>query len=267
VTAPAGPLTIRFEDAPPVEVQIPAADTARAALVLALQPMVEPVFGRVLEGSPAAEAGLRPGDRVLEAAGRVVRTWQDLVEAVQAHPGEPIEVVVERGQRILVVDVVPEPQQVAGSDGAPAREVGVIGVAVPRDHPGLVGAVSYGVTETWRVTRVILDFLVDLFSGNVSPRSLGGPIMIGQMSGEVARAGLEALLRFMALLSINLAILNLLPIPVLDGGHLLFLGIEAVRGRALSLEQRMRLSQVGLVIVLAIMVWAIASDVLRLFGL
>ncbi|MGH7461400.1 MAG: site-2 protease family protein, partial [Longimicrobiales bacterium] len=96
---------------------------------------------------------------------------------------------------------------------------------------------------------------------------VGGPIQIAQLSGQVVRAGLEAFLSFMALFSVNLAVLNLLPIPVLDGGHLMFLAVEGIRGRALSLEQRMRLSQVGFVIVLAIMVWAVANDVLRLFGL
>jgi regulator of sigma E protease len=91
--------------------------------------------------------------------------------------------------------------------------------------------------------------------------------LIGQLSGRVARAGLEPFLAFMALFSVNLAVLNLLPIPVLDGGHLVFLGVEAVRGRPLSLESRMRWSQVGFVIVMAIMVWALANDVLRLFGI
>ena len=90
---------------------------------------------------------------------------------------------------------------------------------------------------------------------------------MGQLSGQVARIGLEAFLGFMALFSVNLAVLNLLPIPVLDGGHLLFLGIEAVRGRAISLENRMRIMQVGFVIVLAIMVWAVGNDILRLFGI
>jgi len=112
-----------------------------------------------------------------------------------------------------------------------------------------------------------VGFVVDLFTGDVSPRSVGGPILIGQFSGRVARAGAEMFLRFMAIFSVNLAVLNLLPIPVLDGGQLVFLGVEAVRGRALSLEQRMRFTQVGLVIVVAIMVWALANDVLRLFGL
>ena len=95
----------------------------------------------------------------------------------------------------------------------------------------------------------------------------GGPILIGKLSGQVARAGLEQFLGFMALFSVNLAVLNLLPIPVLDGGHLMFLGWEAIRGKPLSLENRMRLSQVGFFIVIAIMVWALSNDVLRLFGI
>jgi regulator of sigma E protease len=95
---------------------------------------------------------------------------------------------------------------------------------------------------------------------------VGGPIQIAQISGEAAKAGLDTLLRFMALLSVNLAVLNLLPIPVLDGGQLVFLGIEAVRGRALSLQQRMRWSQVGFIIILAIMAFAIGNDLLRWIG-
>jgi regulator of sigma E protease len=117
------------------------------------------------------------------------------------------------------------------------------------------------------VVVLTADFLRDLFTGKTSARTVGGPIQIGQLSGRVARLGLEPFLTFMALFSVNLAVLNLLPIPVLDGGHLMFLLVEGVRGRALSLEQRMRLSQVGFVIVLAIMVWAVANDVLKLFGL
>jgi regulator of sigma E protease len=123
------------------------------------------------------------------------------------------------------------------------------------------------VSQTWEVTALTVDFLGGIFTGRHSARNVGGPIMIGQMSGRFARAGIEAFLGFMAILSVNLAILNLLPIPVLDGGHLVFLGIEAVRGRALSFEQRMRLTQVGFVFIILLMAWAIGNDVLRAIGL
>jgi regulator of sigma E protease len=116
-------------------------------------------------------------------------------------------------------------------------------------------------------TGLILGFLRDLVTGGVSPRSMGSIITIGQVSGQAASAGMDVFLRFMALFSVNLAVLNLLPIPILDGGHLVFLAIEAVRGRALSVEQRIRWSNVGFLIVMGIMVWALGNDILRVFGL
>ncbi len=120
---------------------------------------------------------------------------------------------------------------------------------------------------TWEISSEIVSLLGDLFTGDASPRTLGGPLAIGQLSGQAARFGAEAFFQFMALLSVNLAVLNLLPIPVLDGGQLLFILVEAVRGRPLSVEQRLRLSHVGLIIVVGIMVWAITNDFLRFFGI
>ena len=119
-----------------------------------------------------------------------------------------------------------------------------------------------GYAETVGVSRQILGFVRDLFTGGVSLRSLGSIGTIGSVAGQAAELGLEYYLRFMALFSINLAILNLLPIPVLDGGHLVFLGIEAVRGKALSVETRMRWTQVGVVVVLGIMLLALSNDLL-----
>ena len=118
----------------------------------------------------------------------------------------------------------------------------------------------------WDTSVEIVDLLKNLVTGQASPRNLGGAIAIGQISGQAARAGMEVFLHWMALLSVNLAVLNLLPIPVLDGGQLLFLAIEGVRGRPLSVEQRMRFSHVGLILVVGLMVWAITNDFLRLFG-
>jgi regulator of sigma E protease len=268
ILASPGPLTLRFDAAAPVTIEVPANDTARSRLILALNPDRPPVIGQVVDGLPADKAGLLPGDRILAVAGEPVDSWQALVAAVRARPGEVTDLTIERGGRVLDVRVTPEPEEIS-TDGEGKETIGRIGAApfVPRDRPGPVGALGHGVARTWDTAKIIVGFLGDLITGNASPRSLGGPILIGQLSGEVARAGIEAFLGFMALFSVNLAVLNLLPIPVLDGGHLLFLVIEAVRGRALSYEQRVRFTQVGFVIVLAIMVWAIANDVLRLFGI
>ncbi|MFO7259552.1 MAG: RIP metalloprotease RseP [bacterium] len=269
--APAGPVTLSFADGRTVTIDLPADDSLRADLVRALEPELAPVVGRVEPGSPAERAGLQAGDSIVEAGGRPVRVWQDLIAVVSPRAGEPIDMVVVRDGRRVSLTVVPEARRVAaGADaGASGPAVGRIGVetAILRERPGALGAVAVGARETWSWIALTVGFLGDLITGDASPRNIGGPILIGQFSGQVVRAGLEEFLRFMAIFSINLAVLNLLPIPVLDGGHLLFLAIEAVRGRALSLRQRMRLTQVGLVIVVAIMVWALANDVLRLFGL
>ncbi len=268
-TAPAGPTELRLEHGPALRLDLPSEEEARGALVGALQPVVElePVIGAVEQGMPADSAGLKPGDRVVSAGGRPVRTWQDLVNVVRVRPRQATTVVVERDGQRLQVELTPTARAIEG-DGTEAN-VGQIGVysRIPIDHPGPVGAVVEGAHQTWYWVSFTVEFLAELVTGHASPRNLGGPILIGKLSGEMARAGLQPLLGFMALLSINLAIFNLLPIPVLDGGHLLFLGVEAVRGRALSIEQRARLSQVGLLFLVALMVWVVANDVLRLIGI
>ena len=128
-------------------------------------------------------------------------------------------------------------------------------------------AVVAGWDETIAITWRILDFLGDLVTGNVSPRDVGSIGTIAVASGEAASRGIATFLRFMALFSVNLAILNMLPIPVLDGGHMVFLGIELVRGERLSVKQRIRWSKVGVWVVLGIMVWALGNALLRFLGL
>lgn len=267
-----GDLQFAFEDRAPITIQLQPGDSIRASLVAAFEPAVTTpaVVGEVSKNSPAERGGLKAGDRIVTAAGQSISSWQQLVSIVEAYAGKPLELGVDRDGAQLALTVTPEVRTLPNN-----RTYGRVGIgprytiedALPRQHPGPIGAVQQGVSRTWDVVALTAGFLWDLVTGGASPRNLGGPILIGQLSGQVARAGMEAFLGFMALFSVNLAVLNLLPIPVLDGGHLLFLGIEAVRGRALSLEQRMRLSQVGFVIVIAIMVWAVANDVLRLFGL
>jgi regulator of sigma E protease len=263
--APAGATVFHFDGAPAAAVRMPAADSSRFALYASMRPVIPSTLGAVTRGSAAERAGLRPGDRVTAVGGRPVATWYEVVEAIQASPGEAVDLEVNRDGARVAVSVVPSPDTVV-IDGEP-RVIGRMGVAQARDRPGPIGAVAFGATQTWEMTSVTLEFLRNLVTGKASPRSVGGPILIGQVSGRVARQGVEQFLSFMALFSINLAILNLLPIPVLDGGQLVFLGIEGVRGRALSIETRMRLAQVGLFMILAIMVWAFGSDLLRVFGI
>lgn len=266
-----GPVTIGFADAEPVRIELPAAESQRQSLVAALEPVMQsdPVLEQVEPDGAGARDGLEAGDRVVQANGAAITTWQELVAAIEASPGRPVSLVVERDGQAINLNVTPDVRTLA--DGTSYGRIAVGGVsgvpAVSRGAVGPIGALAYGASETWRWIKLILHFLRSLFAGETSARNVGGPIMIAQFSGETARAGLETFLSFMAMLSVNLAVLNLLPIPVLDGGQLVFLGVEAVRGRALSLKQRIRLSQVGFVIILAIMVFAIGNDVLRWIGL
>jgi regulator of sigma E protease len=265
--APAGPLAFRFADAPPVTIDLPASDSERFALLTAVQPLYPPVIGQILPGSPAATAGIQPGDRVVRAAGEPIASWQDMVKVIRARPEQPTPLEVERGGRAVTLELTPSAERVPNEP----RPIGQIGVApeIETVHRslGVGGAIARGAELTWLDSKGIVRFLRNLVTGQESARSVGSILTIGQISGQTARMGLEVFLGFMALFSINLAILNLLPIPILDGGHLLFIVIEAVRGRPLSVEQRMRLSHVGLLIVIGLMVWAMTNDVLRVFGI
>jgi regulator of sigma E protease len=267
--APAGPVELRFADAPPVRVVLPRERSARLRLLQALQPLHEPVVGAVQPGSPAARAGLRPGDRILMAAEQPVHAWADFERIVRAHPGRPLALVVQRGSDTLRLQAVPRVERETGPnlERVVIGRLGVVAaVGLQRRAIGPVEGAARAAEATAATIGAVAKFLADLVTGQASLHHLGGPIAIGQLSGEAARFGLEAFLRFLGFISVNLAVLNLLPIPVLDGGHLLFLGIEALRGRPVSARQRLRWTQVGMAFVILLMLLAFANDLARLFG-
>jgi regulator of sigma E protease len=270
--APGDGVTITFQ-APDGEVFVglPTGEERRRQVVAAMGSWSEPVIRGVNPGSPAARAGLQEGDRILAVDDDPVDTWFDFVLRIQASPETEVRLTVLRDGGELYREVTPD--AVRGQDAATGeiRTIGQVGAAT---DPAMVfiskgpfEAVKAGWDETVYVTGFILSILRDLVTGQLSPRNLGSIVAIGEMSGQAAAEGFHIYLRFMALFSINLAILNLLPIPVLDGGHLVFLGIEAVRGRPLSVEARVRWSQVGFVVLIGIMALALGNDFLRLFGL
>lgn len=245
------------------QVEIPEGMEDRRALAGSLVPWIEARVGRVTEGSAADRAAILPGDLVTSVAGVPVASWTDMVEEISARPGERVEIgVLREGAALLRVAEL----GVIEDNGGERGQLGVYQVTV-HVPVGLGEAVAYGVDQTIRITRLILRFLRDLVTLNVSPRDVGSIGTIAVASGDAASRGIAAFLEFMALFSVNLAILNMLPIPVLDGGHMVFLGLELVRGQKLTVKQRIRWSQVGLVVVVAIMVWALGNDLLRLLGL
>ncbi|MEZ4414196.1 MAG: RIP metalloprotease RseP [Gemmatimonadota bacterium] len=257
-----------------IEVELPDNPEQRLRVASALTLWMPAAVGAVSAGSPAARGGLEAGDEIVAVDGTAVATWTQLVRAVERHPGTPLELEIERGGGgTLIRTVTPEPTEATDPRTGETVTVGRIGISSPDDRVpiryervGPVGAVKQGARETAQVTGFIFGFLKDLFTGNVPASSVGSIGAIAEMSGQAARLGFAPFLDFMALFSINLAVLNLLPIPILDGGHLLFLLVEAVRGRALSVEQRARLSQVGLVIVMGLMIFALSNDIRRFFN-
>jgi regulator of sigma E protease len=241
---------------------------ARAQVAAALYPLWGTEVARVSAGGAAAAAGVQVGDRVLAIGGDTVTAFYDMKRVVVASAGDTVAIQVLRDGAVLDLSMVPEERSVREPYTGEARTEGVVGIDPVQDlvqiRYGPIAAVLEGASVTWTNVELIAFTLKGIVSRKVSPREIGGPIMIGQMSGEIARFGFAALLEFMALLSVNLAILNLLPIPVLDGGHLIFLLLEGARGKPLSLTARMRLTQAGLVVLVGIVIFVFTNDILRL---
>jgi regulator of sigma E protease len=243
---------------------------ARERIYAAMRPGWGPVAGSPIPGLPADEAGIRAGDRFIAIEGDTIRAFFDLYRVVDRNPGRTLSLTLQREDSVFSLDIAPQPVTIEDPATGEEIEIGRIGVD-PSYEPlnvrfGLVGSLAEGARNTWKSAELVYVTLKGIVLREVSAREIGGPIMIGQMSGRVARAGLSVLFEFMAVLSVNLAILNILPIPVLDGGHLVFLAIEGVRGRPLSVVARMRLIQVGMFLLLGLMVLVFTNDILRLFG-
>jgi regulator of sigma E protease len=269
-----GPLTVVFRNPDgQVEIQAPEVEEDRLRLATAVQPWFDATAGMVDSGSPADRGGLEPGDQILSVNGTPVENWYGFLDAIKSRPGDRVELGILRDGRDLTRAVTLGVQE--EEDLVTGERVSVGHVGISRSPPEMVyarvgagEALVVGYRNTAAITSMILGFLRDLVTGHVSPRSVGSIVTIGEASGQAAEAGLEYFLGFLALFSVNLAILNLLPIPVLDGGHLVFLAIEAIRGgNPLSVEQRLRWSQVGFVVLMGIMVWALSNDFMRLLGI
>ena len=264
--APAGPAYVEtVEPALSVLLELPADEAERVALVGSVRGWIDAGVGGVEPGSPADRADLSAGDRILAVNGEPVVSWDEFVDRIRARPEQRVELLIEREGERLVATVTPEATTEVDTETGEERTIGRVGIYNPRGRVGAFDALRLGARETVGATSLIVGFLGQLVTGSISPRSVGSIVTIGEVSGQAAEAGIEVFLKFMALFSVNLAVLNLLPIPVLDGGHLLFLLIEAVRGRALSVEQRLRWSNVGFLIVVGIMLLALSNDFRRFF--
>jgi regulator of sigma E protease len=233
---------------------------------------IDPIVGRLAPGWPAEAAGFERGDLIRALDGRRIRTWEEVQQYVGSRPSTEIRFTVERQGEEVVLSATPREVEGYSEVIRDSVEVGVLGIEVwlekaQRDLT-LGESVGAGWHQTGSWTTEIVTFLKRLVTGRGSAKDLGGPIVIGQLSGAAARAGFTAFLNFMAIISVNLAVLNLLPIPVLDGGHLVFLFAEAARGgKPVSAQSRLRWTQVGMIVVMGLMVLAFANDIMRLVGI
>jgi regulator of sigma E protease len=224
------------------------------------------VVGTVAEDSPAESAGLAVDDVILSIDGEPITDFFRMAEIVSARAEEDMSVEYQRGNTIDTVSLITTVDTVRNQRGEDVV-VGRIGLAqkVWWEKPGFLGSVELAFRRTWEITVLLVGFLWKFITLQVSLKEIGGPLFIAQVSGEVAKLGFAALFSFVAMLSINLAIINILPIPVLDGGHLVFLAIEVVRRKPLTMKQRVAVQQVGLAFLLMLIVVVTYNDIARIF--
>ncbi len=224
-------------------------------------------IGEVTEGSPAYEAGLQPGDKVIAVDGREITYWDDMVLFIQESRGEPLDIQVRRNSDVLGLTVTPEmvPRENIFGEEIITPQVGVIasGETVTIEL-SFFDAAREGAAQTWMLMKLTVQGIIKLIERIIPLDNIGGPIMIAQLVSEQTQEGLVNLLALTALISINLGLINLLPIPVLDGGHIVFYTVEMITGKPLNDRMKQIATRIGILFILALMAFAIINDVLRI---
>jgi len=224
------------------------------------------IIENVIPDQSADLAGIIVGDKILSIDNIEVQTWDDVVANISEHPNETIPIVVERSGEIIILEASlgSRPNLTTGRVD---QQVGTLGLLKPRVPVKLnfQESVVYGFNETKWAMTLMTSSLKMIFQGNVSRDEVGSVIMIGEMAGNAAQAGLVPFLYLMALISVNLAYINILPIPGLDGGHIALILIEVLMGRKLSVKARIRIQSVGMFILLSLMVFLLLNDIIRVF--
>jgi regulator of sigma E protease len=243
-------------------------------LGIVIGPRVPAVVGSVTAGEPAAVAGLREGDRIVALDGRTVTYFSELADFVSVRPGEAVAIELERDGERLVVEAV------IGSVVEGDRTIGRLGVGSRDDvrenladrvlterRYGPIEGIGVAAGETWAMTALTTRMIARMLTGEVSLKNASGPIMIANYAGEYAQAGFNAFLRFLCMISISLGIMNLLPVPILDGGQIVMCLIEGIKGSPLSLKTALLGQQVGVALLIALMGFVFYNDITRLMGL
>ena len=229
-------------------------------------PIMKPEVGEVKEGMPAHEGGIRPGDSIVSIDGKLVSRWEEMAALIKKSGGRPLHIGILRNNTGISVKIAPKMVSSQNLFGEQIEKY-AIGItasgafSVEKLNPLEAGA--EGVSQTWEIAKLTVVAIGKIISGTVSAKTLGGPIMIAQMAGQQAKAGITNLIFFIALLSVNLGIINLLPIPVLDGGHLMFFFIEAVGRKPVNIKVREVAQQVGIFVLLMLMIFVFYNDIVR----
>jgi len=229
-------------------------------------PVMSTQISDVVKGEAAEKAGLVKGDRIVAIDGKEVKEWDELAGTFKASGGKVLNLQVRRGDQTLNISVQPNRKEGRTVFGE-RKDDWLIGISsrvtIEKGNAGL--AVVRAFSQTYDYSKLTLMAFYKMLLGDVSPRNIGGPIMIAQMAGQQAQEGLGSFLAFLAVLSINLGVLNLLPVPVLDGGHLLFFIVEAVIRKPVALRYREMAQQVGICLLALLMVYAFYNDIVRFF--
>ena len=266
---PLGHIDVRQVDVTDIQPDDLDGDFLKKIGLTIYQPDMEPIIAQVTPESAGSRAGLRAGDRILEVNRKQIALWEELVQEIRANPGTRLSLRIQRNSETVSIEVVPD----TATEGS--EKVGKLGIGPKIDQAEferLMVEISYGpgtamvraISKTWETSVFTLQMLGKMLAGQVSWKNVSGPITIADYAGKSAQMGVAPYLGFLALISISLGVLNLLPIPVLDGGHLMYYVIEIIKGSPLSAKTAEIGQQVGMALLFALMAFAIYNDVVRL---
>ncbi len=232
-------------------------------------PILSPTIGEVMPDTPAAKAMLQKGDKIVAINGSPVKQWSEMTDIIQSSPDKTLTLSVQRNDALLPVSITPENKKMKDLFGE-ERKVGLIGVKPSGEvftvKENIPGAFKNAFVKTWDISAITVIGMIKLIQRIVPAETIGGPILIFQLAEKQAAAGYLNYFFFAAVISINLGILNLLPIPVLDGGHIFFVGLEAMRKKPLSEQTLLIAQRIGLALLLMLMIFAMYNDIFRLIS-
>lgn len=236
------------------------------------RPVADPVVAEVRTDSAAAEAGIVPGDLLVAIDGNPVKTFDDVRRYVSVRPELPITITIKRAGEVMDLSMTPRRTEITDQFGN-KMEMGIIGIVTNQEAGNFrletytpLEAVGQGALQSWHVVTGTFDYLSNLVTGRMKADQLGGPIRVAQASGQMATIGVVAVLQLAAVLSVSIGLLNLMPVPVLDGGHLMFYAVEALRGKPVGPGAQEIAFRIGLAMVLMLMVFATWNDISMLLG-